>query len=82
MASKFPDDERNAAAADLLDQLIPTVAAVPSVLLLQFDQVLDDQPTDEAINSWTRAIGFRVHPANAQAFVEMVIAAPSKFVKR
>jgi hypothetical protein len=82
LIAKYPDDSRLVQAVEILEQLIPTVGDVPSLLLLQFSQVLDNQPTDEAIDSWTRAIGFRTFPADARAFLEMFVADPERFVKR
>jgi hypothetical protein len=81
LIAKYPDDQRLTQAVEILERVIPTVAAVPNLLLLQYDQMLDSLETDEELDAALRAIGFKSSPASAQAFIEDFIADPKKFVK-
>jgi hypothetical protein len=69
LITRFPDDNRNEAAAELLDRLIPSVQDVPELLLLQYSQMLDNLETDAELDEALRWIGFRSFPASAAEYV-------------
>jgi hypothetical protein len=74
LVSRFPEDQRNDIAAQILDRLVGSVEAVPELLLLQFEQIVDNLPTDEELDAALRAIAFRTFPASAVEFVSGFIA--------
>jgi hypothetical protein len=73
LITKFPDDDRNAAAADLLERLSGSVQDVPEVLLLQYSQILDELETDAALDEALRWIGFRSFPTSAADYVSWFV---------
>jgi hypothetical protein len=61
-ASQYPDDDRNRKAIEIFEKLAATVADVDDVLILQYDQLLDDLPDDEYHDFRMRRVGFSYEP--------------------
>jgi hypothetical protein len=69
--NRYPDDLRNTKAIELFSKLIESVPQVSDVLLLEFDQALDDMPSDDFKDAFCRSVGFKYTPSpvTAETFI-------------
>jgi len=73
-AEEFPQDKRNAAAAELLDRVAKTVVLVDPATLDAYGALFDDFSDAESHSELMREIGFTWWPETATDIVRRFIA--------
>jgi len=75
-AAQYPDDKRNAAAAEIFDRLAATAPAIPHDVYAAFLELFEARDSEEYLQM-LQSVGFRYWPASAEQFVRDFIASRS-----
>ena len=73
LADKYPGDDRNIQAAEILERLAAGVSDIDDATMDVYAALFDEQP-DSADSELLRRIGFDWHPGSAAEFVSRYIA--------
>lgn len=73
-AIEFPDDDRNAGAAELFRHLAATSKDVPDDVISAAEELYEDAPDIERWNEMIRMVGFHSFPESAESLLRDYIA--------
>ncbi|MBS7546286.1 hypothetical protein [Ancylobacter oerskovii] len=73
-AIEFPNDDRNATAAEAFRRLASSAKDVPDEVILAAAELYDDLPDIEQWNEMCRTVGFGRYPDSAESFLREFIS--------
>lgn len=76
LAERFPGDNRNTAAADMLDALAKTPASeVDPALWVKVEPYMSCRETRQVVSAMARTVGFSQHPRDLNEFLPILLDA-------